>query len=126
MRENSNIYNNISIVHDPVSIGKLQIMTKLPSLPKDGLCKNNYNAVVNEMDRKMKKISKPDCEALQAEIDKGIKNGFLVKLKDLSPETQANIQNSPSLQYVSVAPSLQSLIFINSRQDHLQVIPPRQ
>ena len=108
MRENPEIFSNITFVNDPTSVGKLRVVTKLPSLPKDGLAKNNFNSVVSEMDRKMKKITEADRKALQEYIEKGVKNGFIVKLEDLSPETQASIQDSPNLQYVSVAPAFKS------------------
>ena len=79
------------------------MVAKHPSQPKDGLVKNNYNSVVSELDKKMKNITEDDRKALQEEIEKGVKNGFIIKLEDLSSETRASIQNSPNLQYVSVA-----------------------
>ena len=50
LRENPEIFSNITFVNDPTSVGKLRVVTKLPSLPKNGLAKNNYNSVVSEMD----------------------------------------------------------------------------
>ena len=98
LRENPDIYSNITFVNDPTAVGKLRVVAKLPSQPKDGLVKNNYNSVVSEMDKKMKNITEDDRKALQEEIEKGVKNGVIIKLEDLSPETQASIQNSSNLQ----------------------------
>ena len=94
LRENPDISKNITFMNDPTAVGKLRVVAKLPSQPKDGLVKNNYNSVVSDLDKKMKNITKDDRKALQEEIKKGVRNGFIIKLEDLSPETQASIQNS--------------------------------
>ena len=53
-------------------------MTKLPVLIDDNQSPNNLNVVVKELNKKMKKISKTDCANLQCELEKGVKNGFMI------------------------------------------------
>ena len=102
-RQNSDIYKNVQIVQDPSDQGKLRIITKLP-VNKDDNQSKNYAEVVYEFDQKMSKLGGEDKLNLQGEMNKSTKNGFVIKLANLPPQTQDFIM-SQKPHFVSVSPA---------------------
>ena len=99
-RENSTIMENIQIIDDPNTPGKLRVCVKLPSDHDNPGGPTQKEQVIREFDRKMCRLDPVSKASLQQELDKYIRAGYVVRFDSLPSEIKDKILSQP-VRYVS-------------------------
>ena len=66
---------------------------------------SNKKQVLAELDSKLAKLSPEMNQQIEEEFNKLVELGFFVNVKNLPPDMQKELLNSPILFYISLAPS---------------------